>query len=83
MSIPSAVAQAPSAPPAVVSTIDVGQLEGSTINPIHKKNGRQSKVGHESTNTNSRRSERELGQEAEPTPEAKVLITTLLAVGEE
>jgi hypothetical protein len=83
MSIPSAVAQAPAAALAVVSTINVDQLEGSTITATDKKDRRQSKVGHERTNANPRRSQHELGKDAEPTPEAKALITNLLAVGEE
>ncbi|MGC2196778.1 MAG: hypothetical protein WA628_19040 [Terriglobales bacterium] len=83
MSIPTAVAQAPSAAPAVMSTINVDQLEGSTITAMDKKNNRWFEVGHDSTNTNSPQSKHELGKEAEPTPEAKALITTLLAVGEE
>jgi hypothetical protein len=83
MSLPNAVAQTPSAAPAVVSTINVDQLEASTITPIEKKNVHQSKTADESTKTNSPGSGHELDKEAEPTAEGKALITTLIAVGEE
>ena len=81
MSITSAVSHVPSLAPAVVSTVNVDQLEGSTINAADEK-GRRCKVEHTSPNLNSPRSEHQLGKEAEPTPEAKALITTVLAVGE-
>jgi hypothetical protein len=62
-------------------TINVDQLEGATI--ISQKKDRCFKVGHNSTNTNSPRSQHQLKKEAQPTPEAKALIKSILAVGKE
>ena len=64
-----------------MSTVNVDKLEGSTINAADKKD-RRCKVERTSTNLISPRSEHQLGKEAQPTPEARALITTVLAVGE-
>jgi hypothetical protein len=70
----------PQAPPVPsVSTPDVGKLEDTTT----PKKSRWFKVGSDSRNINSPRSPHQVGKEAEPTPEGKVLINTVLAVGKE
>ena len=73
----------PQAPPApIVSTTHVDTLEGKTsiLKPVV---GGSTKTASASMGCNPPRSQHELQKEAEPSPEAKVLIKTVLAVGKE
>lgn len=70
------------APPATsVSTIDVGKLEGTTSILKPKKNGCSAMAASDSTN--SPRPQHQLNKDADPSPETKALIKTVLAVGKE
>jgi hypothetical protein len=72
--------QAPSVPS--VSTTDVGKFDGKT-SILKPKVGGSAQTAGASMGSNPPRSHDELHREAEPTPEAKALIHTVLAVGKE
>ena len=73
--------QAPSAP--IVSTTDVDKLEAKTSILKPKNVGCSAGAATASVGTKSLRSQHEIQKEAAPTPEAKALINTVLAVGKE
>lgn len=73
--------QAPSAP--IVSTTDVDKLEAKTSILKPKNVGCSAGAATASMGTQSLRSQNEIQKEAEPTPEGKALISTVLAVGKE
>lgn len=79
----SAIPISPNAPPApIVSTMHVDTFEGKTSTFKPKKTGCSARAALSKGN-NSPRSQHEIQKEAEPTPKAKVLINTVLAVGKE
>jgi hypothetical protein len=78
MASSTCVVQVPSPAPGI-SAIEVDKLKGATITPNDKKKSRL----RDSTNINSPQSQHQLNKEAEPTPETKALIKSVLAVGKE
>ncbi len=79
----TAIPTLPQAPPATcVSLSDVGKLEGK-MSILKPKIGDSAKTASASMSSSPPRSHHEFNEEADPTPEAKTLISAVLAVGKE